>query len=260
MKLGLPTFIECKNLKEHFDIAKELKLDFVEVNMTFPQYNPFDLNIEEINRARDNYGIFITIHADEQLNPFDFNPKVSECYFEVMRDTIRFAKVTSARLINMHLSRGIYATLPDGPVYLYDVYREEYLSRVRAFIVMCEEEIGDAPIKIAIENTNGFTESQREAIDLFMKSDKFGLTLDTGHELCVSFADAPVFNAYPEKLIHMHLHDAVGRRDHLPLGEGQVNVNKKLGLLGESDTCVVEVKKTDGLKRSLSYLKKRDFC
>ena len=170
MKFGLPTFIECKSLAEHFEIARELGLDFVELNLSFPQYLPLRLDAEELNCLQEESGVFLTIHSDEQLNPFDFNPRVSECYFEVMRDTIRFAKATSARVINMHLFRGTYVTLPGKIVMLTDLYREEYLSMVREFIKMCEKEIGDSTLKICIENLNGFTEGQLAAIDLFMKS------------------------------------------------------------------------------------------
>ena len=255
MKFGMPTLVECKGLSEHFAIAKAKKIDFIEVNMSFPQYLPSALDLDEIARARED-GIFLTIHADEQLNPFDFNPKVSECYFDVMRDTIRFAKAASAPVINMHLLRGVYVTLPERVALLCDVYRGEYLTRVASFIKMCEEEIGDASIKITIENvdSNPFTESQLAALELFMRSDKFGLTLDTGHELCLAFADEQVFSRYPDRLIHMHLHDAKGRMAHLPLGEGDIDIFGKLSLLPDDATCLIEVKTSAGIDKSLSFL------
>ena len=134
---------------------------------------------------------------------------------------------------------------------------EEYLTRVRAFIEMCENEIGDAPLKIAIENvdSNPFTESQTAALKLFMKSEKFGLTLDTGHEHCLGYVDSQVFSRYSDKLIHMHLHDARGRSAHLPLGTGEVKIAEKLALLGDGTTCLVEVKTVAGLRESIKYLK-----
>lgn len=254
MKFGLPTFIECKSLAEHFEIARELGLDFVELNMSFPQYLPARLDADEVNRLQAESEAFLTIHADEQLNPFDFNPRVSECYFQVMRDTIRFAKATSARVINMHLFRGTYVTLPGKIVMLTDVYREKYLSMVREFIRMCENEIGESPIKICIENLNGFTEAQLSAIELFMQSDVFCLTLDTGHEYCRGNFDSHLYRTYPERLRHMHLHDAVGKSDHLPLGKGEINLREKLAQLAEGGTCLIEVKTVEGLKESLKYL------
>ena len=257
MKLGMPTLVECKDLFTCAEVASELGLDFIEINMSFPQYLPSRLDAAEIRALGARAGLSFTIHADEQLNPFDFNPLVSGCYFSVMRDTIGVAKKIGAPIINMHLLRGVYVTLPDKVILLSDVYSEEYLTRVGAFIEMCEREIGDAPLKIAIENVDStpFTESQTAALELFMKSDKFGLTLDTGHEHCLGYSDSHVFARYPDKLLHMHLHDAKGKTAHLPLGEGEVNVAEKLALLGEDATCLVEVKTAAGLRESLKYLK-----
>ncbi len=258
MKFGIPTLVECNDLFTCCEVARENGLDFVEINMSFPQYLPSRLDIEEIRKTREESGLFFTVHADEQLNPFDFNPSVSDCYFGVMRETIRFARSIGVTVINMHLLRGVYVTLPDKVILLSDIYLDEYLTRVRGFIKMCEEEIGDSELKIAIENvdSNSFTESQLKALELFMKSDKFGLTLDTGHEFCLGFADSSVFGRYPDKLIHMHLHDAKGKSAHLPLGEGEVKIAEKLVALPATASCLIEVKTISGLKKSLDFLRK----
>ena len=83
----------------------------------------------------------------------------------------------------------------------------------------------------------------------------FALTLDVGHDCCLCGADRQVFERYPDKLRHMHLHDSDGKHAHLPLGEGVVNVREKLLMLGESDTCLLEVKTAKGALKSLDYIK-----
>jgi len=256
MHLGMPTLVECDGLEACCKLAEACDIDFVEINMSFPQYLPSALSAEEVVALGKRYGLFFTIHADEALNPFDFNEKVSTCYFDVMRDTIRFAISIGAPVINIHLQKGIYVTLPEKVVLLTDVYGEQYQKRVDEFIVMCEGEIGDTPLKIAIENvdSNPFTESQRVALKRFMESPVFALTLDTGHEFCLDFKDSDVFAKYPERLLHIHLHDAVGRRCHLPLGTGEVDIRKCLSRL-KGDTCLIEVKTGTGLKESVKYLK-----
>ena len=257
MKFGMPTLVECKDIFECRDVAKKNGLDFIEINMSFPQYLPSALDEKKLIEITEKDGISYTIHADEMLNPFDFNDKVSECYFDVMRDTIRFAKKVNIPVINMHLLKGVYVTLPGKVILLSDVYFDNYIDKVRQFVKMCEEEIGDAPLKIAIENvdSNPFTESQLKALPIFMASEKFALTLDTGHELCLGFTDSHVFDEYPEKLVHMHLHDAKGKSAHLPYGEGEVSVMEKLSMLKCSDTCLIEVKTIAGLESSVEYLK-----
>ncbi len=258
MKYGMPTLVELSGIEECAELAYKCGLDFVEINMSFPQYLPSVLDKARLSELMREKGIFYTIHADEQLNPFDFNPKVSSCYFDVMRDTIRFARELQIPVINMHLLKGVYVTLPGQVILLTDVYGEEYFQRVRDFVSMCEEEIGDSDLKICIENvdSNPFTESQEKALEIFMKSDKFALTLDTGHELCLGGKDTHVFEKYPSKLRHMHLHDARGKSAHLPLGTADVNVREKLSLLRAGNTCLIEVKTSEGLRESIENLRK----
>ena len=258
MKFGLPTLVECNSVKECVLLANELGLDFVEINMSFPDYTAGRLDVDELKTLRDEYGVFYTIHADESLNPFDFNKKVSDCYFEVMRDTIRVAKEISAPIINLHLQKGIYVTLPERVILLTDVYFDEYRDNVRRFINMCGEELRGSDTRIAIENvdTNTFSTSQLAMLPEFLSSDSFGLTLDTGHEMALDYKDTPVFEKYGDKVIHMHLHDCKGKKPHLALGGGDIDIKEKLNMLKPEGTCLIEVKTVDGLRRSVEYMRK----
>lgn len=257
MKYGMPTLVECKDIYECAAACKKYGLDFVEINMSFPQYQADALDIESVKKLASEYGIFYTIHADEQMNPFDFNKSVSECYFNNMKECIRMAKALDIPIINMHLLKGVYVTLPGKVILLSDVYIEKYLDSVRSFISMCEEEIGNSDLKICIENvdSNPFTSSQVRALELFMSSPAFALTLDVGHMECLSGKDSYVFEKYPDKLYHMHLHDSDGKSCHLALGDGGVDILSKIEKL-KGNTCLVEVKTLDGLGTSTEYLQK----
>lgn len=260
MKFGMPALVECKDVYDCIEVAKNNGLDFVEINMSFPQYLPESFDMQKLKAALSESGIFLTIHADEQLNPFDFNVTVSRCYFEVMKSSIRFARELGIPVINLHLLKGVYVTLPGKVILLTDVYADEYFARVREFIAMCEEEIGDAPLKICIENvdSNPFTESQLKALKLFMASPVFALTLDVGHEMCLKMADSHVFSEYPDKLVHMHLHDCDGKKPHLALGDGIVDIENKITQF-HGETCLVEVKTIAGLETSSKYLKAKGY-
>ena len=256
MLYGMPTLVECGDIAETVEVAKKYGIDFIEINMSFPQYQGHNLDLDAVRELGKRYGVGYTIHADEEMNPFDFNPAVSECYFGVMRDTIRTARAIGASVINLHLKKGVYVTLPDKVVLLTDVYFEEYLTRVKKFIEMCENEIGDADVTVAIENvdTNPFTESQIKALEYFMRSPKFALTLDTGHEDCLGYRDTHVFRKYENKLVHMHLHDSDGKKPHLALGDGKLDIKGKLNAY-KGKTCLIEVKTVAGLGKSVEYLK-----
>ena len=261
MKFGMPTLVECNDIYDTMELCSECGLDFIEINLSFPQYLPANLDTKRIKEEASRRGISFTIHADEMLNPFDFNERVSGAYFDVFRDTIRFAKEISATVINLHLLKGVYVTLPERVILLSDVYFDEYEKRVREFVKMCEDEIGDSNLKICIENvdSNPFTESQIKVLPIFLGSPCFGLTLDTGHEWALKFADRAVYEKYPERVYHMHLHDCIGKSPHLPLGTGEVDVFGKLQGSAECDTCLVEVKTIAGLKESVEFLKKNGY-
>ena len=260
MVFGLPTLIELQNIEDHAILAARTGLKFIEINMSFPQYTAAALDIDELVRLKKDHGVFYTIHADEFLNPFDFNIKVSDTYFSLMIDTIEVAKAIGAPVINIHLQKGIYVTLPGNVVLLTNVYKEEYLSAVRRFIKLCEDAIGDSGIKICIENvdSNAFTSSQLSAVEMFMQSSVFALTLDTGHELALGFPDTHVYERYPQRLLHMHLHDCKGKKPHLALGDGDVAVKEKLSLF-KGETCLIEVKTVEGLLKSVEYLNRNNY-
>ena len=260
MKYGMPTLVECKTLDECAELAAELSLDFVEINTSFPEYVYGNFDTAHACELAEKYGIFYTIHADEALNPFDFNPKVSKVYFEIMKDTIKIAKEIKAKAINLHLQKGIYVTLPQKVILLTDVYHDIYIESVKSFIKMCECELLGTDIKIVIENvdTNAFSTSQIDALELFMKSEFFGLTLDTGHECKLKFVDLHIYEKYPEKLWHMHLHDCKAGSPHLPLGTGEVEIENRLACL-KGENCLLEVKTVAGLRESVKYIKDKEL-
>lgn len=256
----MPTLVECKTLDECVKLAASLGLDFVEINTSFPEYVFGNFDTDRACELAESHGVFYTIHADEALNPFDFNPKVSEVYFEIMKDTIKIAKEIKAKAINLHLQKGIYVTLPEKVILLTDVYHDIYIESVKRFIEMCECELLGTDIKIVIENvdTNPFSSSQIDALELFMKSKYFGLTLDTGHECKLKFADLHIFEKYPNKLWHMHLHDCKFGSPHLPLGVGEVDIVKRLACL-KGETCLLEVKTITGLIESVKYINDKEL-
>ncbi|HIU69423.1 MAG TPA: hypothetical protein IAD23_05625 [Candidatus Scubalenecus merdavium] len=80
MDLGMPTLIGCKTTEECAALCHDLKLQFVELNMNLPQYQPRRTDAAQLRALAQRYGIYYTIHLDENLNPGDFNPYVAEAW------------------------------------------------------------------------------------------------------------------------------------------------------------------------------------
>ena len=256
MLFGMPTLIENDNAEASAALCKELGLSFVELNMNMPLYQLDALDGQELLALKERYGIFFTIHLDENLNISDFNPHVAAAYMRTVEETIALAKKIGAPIINMHLAEGVYFTLPDEKRYLFVEYKERYLSSMRAFIALCEEAIGDSGIKICVENCDGYHNFQKEAIALLLSSPVFGLTYDVGHNHGCGGKDEEYILQNKASLCHMHLHDALGSKNHLALGTGELDLEKYIRLAEEcSCRVVVEAKTMEALRASVAWLK-----
>ena len=254
---GMPTLIETSTLEDCAKLCAELGLDFIEINMNMPQYQLDKIDVDYFKSIAEKHGICYTIHLDENLNVSDFNPDVAEAYTKTVADTIKIAKQLGVRVVNMHMARGVYFTLPDRKVYLFLEYKEQYLKSIIAFRNMCENAIGDADIKICIENCDGYEDFQKEAIELLLKSKVFALTFDVGHNHGIGGTDEEFIMKHKDRLHHIHLHDAKGKKNHLALGTGEMDIEKYISLANERNCRVVlETKTVDGLNQSVEWLKK----
>lgn len=257
MDFGMPTLIENKNLEETVSLCKELGLQFIELNMNFPMYQVPQLEdtgyLKELARQND---IYFTIHLDENLNVCDFNRFVADAYMETVKRTLKVAKEIDAPLLNMHMNQGIYITLPDRKVRLFREYREEYMSAFRRFRDMCERVAKDDGTKICIENTDGYQDFEKEAIDYLLQSDIFALTWDIGHSHTCADVDEEFLMEHRDKLSHFHIHDGLGNKNHQTLGTGEIDLHQRIGMARECGCrCVVETKTIEALRKSVAWLR-----
>lgn len=272
MQFGMPTLIENRTLEDNIALCKNLGLRFIELNMNFPEYQTDRLEQTDLLlRAAEQAGIYYTIHLDENLNIADFNRLVSEAYLETVRRTVevtkqllclreRFGAGSRPLTLNMHMHHGIFITLPDRKVQMYDRDFDTYMKSFSVFRSLCEEWIGDNELMIAVENTDGFRGYEKKAIEYLLESPKFGLTWDIGHSKAVREADVPFILAHQDRLIHFHIHDGTETppKNHLALGDGEINLAERLRLAESRNArCVLETKTIAALKKSVQWL--RDY-
>lgn len=274
LEFGMPTLVENATLRRNADLCARLGLRFIELNMNFPEYQAdrledTDLLIGEADRA----GIYYTVHLDENLNIADFNRLVTDAYLETVRRTVetskkllplrdRYGDPSRPLTLNMHMNHGVHITLPDRKVLMYDRDRSRYLADCRRFRDLCGEWIGGAPIVIAVENTDGFRDYEREAVSLFLESPCFALTWDIGHSFASGEGDLPFIMNHSPRLAHFHIHGASQSppRDHLALGDGENDVVARLRLaVTRRCRCVIETKTAAALERSAEWLRQRGF-
>ena len=250
MQLGMPTLIENRTLENNVALCAGLGLNFIELNMNFPEYQVARLEqADQLLRLAEGAGIYYTIHLDENLNVADFNPLVAEAYLETVRRTVavaqrllplrdRFGDSAQPLTVNMHMHHGIHITLPDRKVQMYDRDFDTYLASFARFRDLCEGWIGDS----------------------LLESPVFGLTWDIGHSKATGERDVPFLLAHEDRLIHFHIHDGTETppRNHLALGDGEIDLPARLSLARRLGArCVLETKTIEALKRSVAWLKTR---
>lgn len=258
MDFGMPVLIEKKSLEENVDLCRELELQFVELNMNLPQYQIKRLeNTAYFSRIAEQAGIYFTIHLDENLDIANFNSMVSDAYMETVKRTIDIAEKLCVPVLNMHMNHGIHFTLPDHKVQLFEEYFDIYMEMFHNFIELCEKQAEGTHIHICIENTNGFQRYEKAAIEDMLKSSMFSLTWDIGHSHACENIDEPFIMKHKDKLYHFHIHDAIGKKDHLVCGTGEIDFRQRLGVAKKQNCrCVVETKTVNALRQSVKWLRK----
>ncbi len=273
LQFGMPTLIENKTLEDNIQLCKDFGLKFIELNMNFPEYQLKELkNTKKFFDLASEAGIYYTIHLDEKINIADFNLLVRKAYLRTIKKTIsiaksllplqnRFGNKSMPFVINMHMNHGVYMTLPKEKIYMYDRNLNIYLDCFKQFRSLCEKWIGNANIIIAIENTDGFLEYEKTAIDYLLESPKFGLTWDIGHSKAIGETDVPFIILHKDKLQHFHIHDATTEsktqkaNNHLALGDGEINIKDRLITAEKTNSrCVIETKTISALSKSVAYL------
>ncbi|MBR4462690.1 MAG: sugar phosphate isomerase/epimerase [Erysipelotrichaceae bacterium] len=269
MQYGMPTLIENKSLEDNAKLCQRLGLQFVELNMSFPEYQLKQLEqTDHLFRIADETGIYYTIHLDENLDIASFNPMIAKAYRETVRRTInavkklvplrdRYGDPKQPVTLNMHMNHGINVTLPDRIIPLYERDMDTYLKSFIAFRSMCDEWIGNDEIMIAVENTDGFRDYEKRAIELLLESPHFGLTWDIGHSKATHEKDLPYLMEHQDHLYHFHIHDGTEDppKNHQALGDGTIDLKERLELAKRRNArCVLETKTIAALQKSVAWL------
>jgi sugar phosphate isomerase/epimerase len=253
MDFGMPTLLELNTLEENIALCKELGLKFVEINCNVPEFQVEKMDPETLMNFSASTGIYFTFHLDEYLSITDPNMKISEAYIQSVINSIEFAKKARIPNLTMHFINGVVFTLPHKKVYVYEKYSEYYLERLRVFRDRVTQAIGDAPVKLCIENVTGFETYMKDGIEMLLESKAFGLTYDCGHNHRYHHTDQAFLEKYADRINHMHLHDCIGLNDHQALGTGDLDLRKELTFVdGKAKGVVIEVKTVEGLRKSMN--------
>lgn len=259
MKIGMPTLIELESLEENVQLCKALNLDFLEINMNFPQFQLDKLDANVLNKLKEEYGIFFTFHLAEDIDVGHMNKNIRNTYVGEALNILTFMKSIESKILNMHMSKGIYVTLPAEKVFIYEKYEEEFLSHIQTFSNLISEVIGDDDQTVFIENTGiGNIQYIRKAISQLLLNSNFKLTWDIGHDHASGLKDREFWEEHKTHIQHFHIHDAIKESNHLTLYDGEIDIDEYLKMAEQSNaTVVLETKTIEALRESVKRLNQR---
>ncbi len=258
MKIGMPALVEYSTLNELVELCLRLKLDFIELNMNLP-YN-FIENVKpgELLKIKRDTNIEFTMHMPDEADLGAFYGSVRKGYVELFSDTIDWAEEAGINLLNMHIIEGPKMTLPDRKVYVYEQYSQEFENNFVNSISILSKKALKKDIRLAIENSSNFHHPYiQKILNKSILHPNVGLTWDTGHDAVSRFTDRQYLQLHENEIIHMHLHDAIGTRDHQVLFEGNLDIAGLLAFAKQKKIRVlVEVKTSEALEKSIKSLRK----
>lgn len=255
---GMPTLLELEGIEENVKMCQALGLEFLEINMNVPEFQVDALDTEQLKRLSKDYGIYYTFHMADNLDIGNFQKEIRDVNVSLVQRTLALAEEIGSPSVNMHMQKGVLFTLPHGKVYIYDKYLERYLGYVEDFGNQVSTLLVDKKVRLAVENTGDFNlDFIKESTQLLIDHKQIHLTYDIGHDFSNFGSDREFMIKNLGKIKHMHIHDAEGSKDHLVLGEGQMQLDKYLGFAKNFDIrCVIETKTIDALRNSVEILPK----
>lgn len=258
MRLGMPSLIEYESLQHNVELCRELQLDFIELNMNLPIFNPEQLSAEVVESIQNRSGIGFTLHLPEEIDLGSFHPSIRRGHLDRCKEAVQWASMANVKTVNMHLNNGIYFTLPEQRVWINERYESQFSDLVYESYAELLELASRLNVDVCVENTMNFQLPFVERVlDRLMSYDHFYLTWDVGHDGRAGFVEKPYFERHLDRIRHMHLHDYNGSSDHQPLYTGVVPIHERLQLAEALNlSVVVEVKTSGALRESVAGLRR----
>ncbi|MCR5491438.1 MAG: sugar phosphate isomerase/epimerase [Bacilli bacterium] len=253
MKIGMPQLYEFDRIEDNLVLAKNLGLDFIELNLNFG-YCRKEMEQGKVAKLLEKYGIAATLHFYDEAD-FGSYDEVVEAYLSLLD---KYAELGRGyiRQINVHLVPGPVVTIAGNKNYIYEKEYDDYMARLIRNLKRAEAICHDNGINLVIENTDN-SPKYEEKVYRDLHKEGFRFCYDIGHD---HLSYDLLWNVQEELDLpfdEFHVHDAKDRKKcHLALGEGTLDIKKFKRLAEKNGAYVVlEVKQSADLLVSVPIFK-----
>lgn len=252
MKLGMPQLYEFDTIEENLILAKELGLDFIELNLNFG-YCRNGMEAKTVAELLKKYNIEATLHFYDEAD-FGSYDEVVTAYLTLLK---RYATLGKGYIkqINVHNIPGPVVTISGVKNYIYEKEYDAYIKRLIANFKKAEEICKENGINMVIENTDNIPEYMKRTYKDLHKNG-FRFCYDIGHDSLSYDIIYTINNELNLPFDEFHIHDGTRKKCHLTLGEGEIDIKKFKNLAIKNNAYVVlEVKQKSDLIASVPYFK-----
>ena len=148
MKLGMPQLYEFDTIEENLILAKQLNLDFIELNLNFG-YCRKEMEEGKLFDLLKKYDIEATLHFYDEAD-FGLYDEVVNAYLSLLKKYSKLGK-GYIKMINVHNNPGPIVTISGIKNYIYDKEYNEYINRLISNLKKAEEICLENDIKLVIE-------------------------------------------------------------------------------------------------------------
>lgn len=245
----MPLLYEFENVEDNLILARELGLDFVELNLNFG-YCRREMEEKTLKSLLERYGMKATLHFYDEAD-FAAYPEVVDAYLVLLE---RYCALGQGYVesVNVHLCTGPVVTIAGVKNYIYDkeydVFEENLLANLHRAETICNR----YGIAMTVENTDHLPSFAAKAYKA-MAGEGFLFCYDIGHDHISAGKLDTIRQELGLSFRELHFHDAKdGKKCHLALGEGTVDLKKYKDLALSQDAWVnLEVKQSEDLRVSV---------
>ncbi len=242
MKIGMPVLYEFDRLEENFSYCRKEICDG-----------------SLMSELTQRYGLGLTMHFFDEAD-FGTYEEVAESYFGLLERYMVPVSEYGLSTLVVHLIEGPVVTIGGVKHYVYEKEFEEYSERLEKMLFRVSELCRKNGVRLALENSKTVPYMERTYERL--KKDGFFFVFDIGHDEMCSNLPRKIFEATSfQNVKEFHIHDVQEekgvKKDHVCLGEGKIDATfyKRTAERIGAD-CLLELKCTEDLKKSISYFKK----
>lgn len=250
----MPTLIEYNSLEENIILCKELKLDFIEINMTMPYCYPENNDIYKLNELRKKNNIDFVMNFPQEIDFGTNYQEIQKANLSLFRRYLEFSQKIGIEKINIQLFPGPSITLPDKTIWIYEKEYRQYIVRLKKALEQIVKIAYPFQIQVCIEN---LISSQFAKLVFFelKEIENLYFTYNVGSDAKGYFLLEPFFKQLANRVSLMHLHDYDKENIHQILFRGIINLYEKIEYAKRNNVdVVIDVKTVDALRKSVNNL------